>query len=135
MKKKACFITLIFFLISELSAQSVDYKNSDVTRLYIFGMISFYVKYEMYCSTEAVGYFTYPATVGGKEYFFTYEGKQFYEQSTFDENFYIYRLPQPAHIWTNKRGELMLFRKAFAPVTESDRKALHFPYGYARDFK
>lgn len=96
-------------------------------------MISFYVKYEMYCSTEAIGYFKYPANVGGKEYFFTYEGKLFYEQSMFDENFYIYRLPLPANLWTNNHGELMLFRKAFAPVTDNDRKALHFPYGYARD--
>ena len=135
MKKKACFIVFIFFLFSKLSAQSIDYKNPEVTRLYIFGMISFYVKYEMYCSAEAVGYFKYPANVGDKEYFFTYEGIQFYKQSMFDENFYIYRLPLPANLWTNSRGELMLFRKAFAPVTNADRKALNFPYGYAHDFK
>lgn len=132
MKKKTCLITVILFLISELFAQSANYENTEVTRLYIFGMISFYVKYEMYCSTEAVGYFTYPANIGNKEYFFTYEGKQFYEQSMFDENFYIYRPPLPANLWTNSRGELMLFRKAFAPVTDTDRKVLHFPYGYAR---
>lgn len=125
----------MFILTLKLFPQSANYEKNKVTRLYIFGMISFYVKYEMYCSTEAVGYFKYPADVGGKEYFFTYEGKQFYDRSMFDENFYIYRLPLPANLWTNNRGELMLFRKAFAPVTDTDRKALNFPYGYARDFK
>lgn len=135
MKKKNCLIALIFLTAFSISAQTFDYENPEVTRLYIFGMISFYVKYEMYCSTEAVGYFKYPALVNGEEYFFTYEGKQFYEQSLFDENFYIYRAPLPANLWTNSRGELMLFRKAFAPVTDADRKALNFPYGYARDFK
>lgn len=135
MKKKIYSIALMFILASKLFSQSVNHESNDVTRLYIFGMISFYVKYEMYCSTEAVGYFKYPANVAGKEYFFTYEGKQFYDQSMFDENFYIYRLPLPANLWTNKRGELLLFRKAFAPVTDADRKALNFPYGYARDFK
>lgn len=125
----------MFILTLKLFPQSANYEKNKVTRLYIFGMISFYVKYEMYCSTEAVGYFKYPADVGGKEYFFTYEGKQFYDRSMFDENFYIYRLPLPANLWTNNRGELMLFRKAFAPVTDADRKALNFPYGYARDFK
>lgn len=136
MKKKIYLISFIIFsTFFNLNSQSFDYENPEVTRLYIFGMISFYVKYEMYCSTEAVGYFKYPALVNGEEYFFTYEGKQFYEQSLFDENFYIYRLPLPANLWTNSRGELMLFRKAFAPVTDADRKALNFPYGYARDFK
>lgn len=135
MKKKTCLIILMFILTLKLFPQSANYENNKVTRLYIFGMISFYVKYEMYCSTEAVGYFKYPADVGGKEYFFTYEGKQFYDRSMFDENFYIYRFPLPANLWTNNRGELMLFRKAFAPVTDADRKALNFPYGYARDFK
>lgn len=135
MKKKTCLIILMFILTLKLFPQSANYEKNKVTRLYIFGMISFYVKYEMYCSTEAVGYFKYPADVGGKEYFFTYEGKQFYDRSMFDENFYIYRLPLPANLWTNNRGELMLFRKAFAPVTDADRKALNFPYGYARDFK
>ena len=87
MKKINCLVVLIFLILFNLSAQTFDYENPEVTRLYIFGMISFYVKYEIYCSTEAVGYFKYPALVNDEEYFFTYEGKQFYEQSLFDENF------------------------------------------------
>lgn len=134
-------ISLVIFLIScpifPLLSQEQKYPPSspETARVYLFGLLSFSVKYEIYCTKEPMGYFKYPGIVLNETYFFTYEGEEFYRQSQFDTDFYVYRAPFPANLWTNSRGELLLFKKAFSPVTDQDKKALNFPYGYARNWK
>lgn len=114
----------------------VNSVNTDeVSRVLIFRMISFNAKFEVYCTEYKTGYFRYSEYVGDKEYYFTYEAVKFFRQSKFDPDYFIYAGPAASNLWTNQRGEMMLFRKRFAPVTDRDRAALNFPYGYARDYK
>lgn len=129
MKFERIALFILLFSLQHLETQ----ENAEVKRVYLFRMISFYVKYEVYCTKEVSGYFKYPETVAGSEYYFTYEGVTFYRQSLFDPDCYIYTLPTPSLLYSNSRGELLLLRKRFAPVTDNDKKALNFPYGYARN--
>ncbi len=128
-KKRYLSITMLLLLTFFVNSQD----DQTVSRVLVFKMISFNVKYEIYCTKEKTGYFRYFEIVGDAEYYFTYEGVEFYRQSLFDPDYYMYVSPVASNLWTNSKGEMMLFRKRFAPVTDRDKKALNFPYGYARN--
>lgn len=126
---------LAILLLSIFSLNTTNFPVQEVTKLKMFSFVSFYAKYEMYCSSTPTGYFKYPSKVAEKTYYFTYEGKEFFRQSQFDENFFIYNFPTTAHIYSNNRGELLRLKKGYAPVSKTDRKALNSPYGYSHSSK
>ncbi|MCG8571704.1 MAG: hypothetical protein MJB14_16335 [Spirochaetes bacterium] len=130
MKKKCFFLLFIFFLSSLNALEGV--KNS---RIYIFRIISFHKKYELYCSLEPCGYYKYPVYFYDATIYLTYETQQFYQHCLFDENCLFYTKLYPSTMWTNSRGEMFRLKQGYAPVIDLDKTHTGHPYGYARDYQ
>ncbi|HOJ63870.1 MAG TPA: hypothetical protein PLE45_05565 [Spirochaetota bacterium] len=107
--------------------------DKSVERLFCIKFISFNRVYEIYFSKKPVGYYKYKENLDGVEIYFTYEGKEFWEQSKFDENFTILEKFIPTNMYTNGKGESMRFKKKFSPVIEKNRLRKKYPYGYGRN--
>jgi hypothetical protein len=124
MKKSVLSIIFIsvFFLCFSETGQS--------ERLYSFRIISFGRIYEIFCTKKPAGYYKYEIEENKNTIYLTYEGKDFYKQCLFDENYKVISDFLPINIWTNNRGELMKFRKKFGPVIEKDRNRKESGYGY-----
>lgn len=120
---------LILFLAFTLKAEI------KTAQLYFFRYIAFHKKYDLYCTTTPCGYYKYEVKFGEATIYLTYEGREFYRQSLFDENIWHYSKLYPLSIWTNSRGELFRLKNGYGPVIDRDKKGTGHDYGYARDHK
>lgn len=128
MKNKILSILFIFFYFSNLFS-----NDTKVERLYFVKFISFNVIYEIYGTKNPVGYYKYMVFIDDVPFYFTYEGKNFWEKSRFDENFTLLEKFIPMNIYVNSKGEIMRFKKKFSPVIEKNRIKKRYPYGYGRN--
>ena len=116
----------LFFIIS-------DEKNISTSRIYIFKVIAFHKKYEIFCAKEPAGYYKYPQKINNVIIYLTYEGTQFYNQCKFDENLTLFNCFYTSNIWTNNRGEVFRLKKRYSPVIEKNRKRKNYPYGFGKN--
>lgn len=130
---KKCIMSIIFINIFFLPIYAQG--NQAVERLYVFRIISFHKKYEIYFALSPCGYYKYQSKYKDLAIYLTYEGKDFYEKCLFDEGVYHYTKIYPLNLWTNKKGEVFRMKKAYGPVTEKDRERTGTDYGYNKDYK
>ncbi len=102
-------------------------------RLYCFKIFSHHVPYEIYCTKTAMGYYKYEIELNGMKLYLTYEGKDFYNRSFFDEKPIVGDM-YAMNIWTNNRGELLRFKKKFGPVIDKNRERKNWDYGYGPNY-
>jgi hypothetical protein len=124
-------LILSIFFINILSAVLPQDTGQ---RLYAVRVITFSKVYEIYFTKIQCGYYRYSVNLGSDNLFMTYEGKDFYEQSRFDENFTIISSYLPMNIWTDDKGQLWILKKRFSPVIEKDRILKKYEYGYGENY-
>lgn len=89
--------------------------------------------YEIYFTKVKIGYYKYEITVNGNKCYLTYEGRDFYNRSLFDENIHIGKEIYPMNLWTNNRGELLKFDKRYAPVIDKNKERKNYPYSFGKN--
>jgi len=128
MKNK--ILSIVFIIFCCINFFSLD---SNVERIFCIKFISFNVIYEIYFTKNPIGYYKYKVVIEGNPLYFTYESKDFWEKSQFDENFTILQKNLPTNIYVNSKGECMRFKKKFSPVIEKNRIRKKYPYGYGKN--
>ena len=123
------FILSIFFI----NILFTSFSENRMERLFAIKFISFNRSYEIYFTYASCGYYKYQRKIAGKNVFLTYEARDFYDQSLFDENFTFISNFLPVNIWTYESGELVLFKKQFSPVIEKNRILKKYMYGFGRN--
>jgi hypothetical protein len=108
-----------------------DKINSE--RIYIFKAVAFNQEIEFYCTRKSIGYYKYPQLINDVTLYLTYEGNIFFKQSKFDENMVIYDTVYPANMWANTKGDVLNFRKKYAPVIDKNRKRKNYPFGFGKN--
>lgn len=124
-------IYLFIFIISFFNIYSEEANTSE--RIYMFKVLSFNKKIEVYCTKRPMGYYKYPQKVNTEIVYLTYETNEFYNQCTWDENFTVFNQFYPMTIWTNSKGEVLRLKKRYGPVIQKDREKKHYPYGFGKN--
>jgi hypothetical protein len=127
--KRASFLLIALIIIST-AFYSLENRQS---RLYIVKFIAFNTGYELYCAYEECGYYKYPVKIEDKTVYLTYEGRDFFNRSKFDENFTLFKEFYPSTVWTNNNGTLFNLKKKYSPVIEKNRERKEFPYGFGKN--
>jgi len=107
--------------------------ESQAERVYIFKIISFNKKYEVFCTKTANGYYKYPQNINNQKVYLTYEGNEFFEQCKFDENLTVFNELYASNMWSNNRGDMLMMKKRYSPVIEKNRKRKNYPYGFGKN--
>lgn len=108
-------------------------QEIQVERVYIFKIISFHKKYEVFCTKKPNGYYKYQQVVNDNTVFLTFEGNEFYEQCKFDENFTVFNDLYASNMWSNSKGDMLMMKKRYAPVIEKNRKRKKYPFGFGKN--
>lgn len=108
-------------------------QENQVERVYIFKIISFNKKYEMFCTKNVNGYYKYPQVINDKTIYLTYEGNEFFEQCKFDENLTVFNDLFASNMWSNNRGDMLMMKKKYSPVIEKNRKRKNYPFGFGKN--
>lgn len=119
-----------FFLSLNVLSYADDNKSS---QLYLFRVISFHEVLDLYCSQIKCGYYRYEVEIENEKFYMTYEGRDFYKQSLFNENFTILMPPLSTTLWTFHDGTTTRLKRAYKPVIDNDKKKTRTEYGYDRD--
>lgn len=127
---KNIILSIFFVIFFYFNIFSID---KSVERLFCIKFLSFNKIYEIYFSKNPCGYYKYKYNLDGIDIYFTYEGKDFFQKSMFDENFTVIEKFLPTNMYTNGKGEVMRFKKKFSPVIDKNRKRKDYPYGYGRN--
>lgn len=126
------FIFFVFFINLIILFINAD-KKAYSERLYVFRLSAFNRTYDIYCSKTPIGYYKYPIRFNGIDIYITYETNIFYNQCKFDENLKIDPELYPSNLWANNKGEVMRFKKRYAPVIEKNRQRKHYPNGFGKN--
>lgn len=119
------FLNFIYLLMPQ--------SGEDTARIYIFKVIAFNAKYEIYCTKQPNGYYKYEDLINNTKVYLTYEGKEFYDQCKFDENLTVFSELYASNMWSNNKGEIINFKKRYSPVTDKNRKRKNYPYGFGKN--
>mgnify|MGYP001202639021 CR=1 FL=1 len=135
MKRNVLSIYFSLFLIISIYPLEDDFTsiNTYSERIYSFNLYAFGRKYEVYFTKNQIGYYKYDISIDNQKFYLTYEGKQFYNQCTFDENIHIEKEIYPMNIWTNNRGELLKLGKRYAPVIDKNKERKNYPYSFGKN--
>ena len=128
MKKILLIINLVSFLLVAYAQ-----NDSEVSRIYYFKIIAFYEKYDIFCTKDIIGYYKYAQKINNITVYLTYEANIFFNKCKYDENLTIFDVFYPSSMWANNRGEILRFKKRYAPVIEKNRRRKNYPYGFGRN--
>jgi hypothetical protein len=125
--------TILFLFVNILLSSFADNSEDGMQRLYTIRVISFNAIYDVYFTKKSCGYYKYEIDIPGSKVFATYEGRDFYNQCRFDENFTVISESIPSNIWSYENGELVLLKKRYSPVIEKDRVLKKYRLGFGRN--
>lgn len=118
------FINLLYFA----------YTNDVVyERIYIFKIVAFNSRYEIFCTPTPNGYYKYPKKIHDTTVYLTYETEIFYNQCLFDENIIVFNDFYPSNMWSNSRGEVLRMKKRYGPVIDKNKERKNYPYSFGKN--
>ncbi len=119
------FINILFNIFSE--------ENVTGERIYYFKIIAFNKIYDIYCTKLPISYYKYQQKVNNEIIYVTYETNDFYNQSKFDENFYVADFFYPTSIWALSNGSVTRLKKRYGPVIDKNRERKNYPFGFGKN--